>query len=309
MRSSSEPVRILQNHRVRYDLDPPSKLYRWNTAFQQSMDPRCVDCYEEFLDFPPTLFIPPFLSHQLGKLGIFQFPTWTVLFFFAKFVDFHNGFLRFFPQKKTPKKNRTWKAWQRYIIICCALDWEVLENFGSPTLFYLHPRNQTYRLIPQIAILERRYIFQLIIHSIHWLILGCILVGNHGMYFLGSKVWVRPQRTGTNHTTTKEPQQTEPCCKLHTQTNVILVFLLCVCVFLWDDLWSLGQLWGITPVILQSHLHCQFFLRCSNGFEIDNLPETNSSDLKMDGWMMVEILYVPFGSFWGKFDPFSWANC
>ena len=32
------------------------------------------------------------------------------------------------------------------------------------------------------------------------------------------------------------------------------------------------------------------FLRCSNDFEIDTLPETNSSDLKMDGWMMVEIL-------------------
>lgn len=84
--------------------------------------------------FPPNSVHTSLSFTPTREARHFSVPHLNRAFFFAKFVDFHNGFLRFFPQQKTPKKNRTWKAWQRYIIICCALDWEVSHFilFTSP---------------------------------------------------------------------------------------------------------------------------------------------------------------------------------
>jgi len=91
---------------------------------------------------------------------------------FAKFVDFHNNLLRFSHRKKLKKKTGLGRL--DSVTSSFVVPWIGKFLISHPPLYSIYTPEIKHRLmlILKIAIIERRYIFQIIIHSIHWLIFG-----------------------------------------------------------------------------------------------------------------------------------------
>ena len=176
-------------------LGPPSKHTDENTAFQQSMDLRCVDWNQGVAPNRLPLWrifrLPPNSVHaSLPFAPARQAKAYLVAHlnrvFFGKVCRFPQRLPAFFPQQKTPKKTglgRLDSVTSSSVVPWIGQCWKI----SDPPLYSIYTPEIKHRLILIIktAIIGRRYIFQIIIHSIHWLILGCILVGIHGR---GSKV-------------------------------------------------------------------------------------------------------------------------
>ena len=104
-----------------------------------------------------------------------------------------------------------------------------------------------------------------------------------------------PEKSTKNHTQIIPPRRKHnkhnPAVNSAPKQTWFSLFVVCVCVFFFVGWFVVtATTLGHNPTYTAISSRISVFPKMFPWFEIDTLPETNSSDLKMGGWMMAEIL-------------------